>query len=65
MAEPVDLLNLAQRKRVNPQDPLANPVYILRSNRDQGDLSKFGLNGFARQIAKKEAKQHQKISAEI
>lgn len=60
-----DLLNLAQRKRLNPHDPLANPVYIMRSNKDQTDLSKLNLNGFARQIAKKEAKQHQKFSVEI
>jgi len=47
-------LNLAQRKRLNPSDPLAHPVFFTRNSRNKHELEKLGLNNLARKILRRE-----------
>ena len=59
---------------MNPSDPLANPVFLVRSLKNGGTQGadklllpseKISLNGFAKVIAKKEAKRMQKLAEEM
>lgn len=45
------LLDLKARK-MNANDPLGNPVFIMRKNKDE--LAKYSLNEFAKQVARKQ-----------
>ena len=72
--EILGLLNIPQRKRLNPSDPLANPVFLMRSLKNQGGApgpgnllpsEKIHLNGLAKAIAKKEAKRQLKLAQEM
>ena len=56
------VLNLKHRK-LNPNDPLGNPVYFLR--KDPKELSKFSLNRFAAAVILNGSKEPKKKELKI
>ena len=39
-----------KNRKLNPNDPLGNPVYFLRPRSKQHELNKFKLHGFAAKV---------------